>query len=64
MTNRLLITTNPKMTTAVLGLKNPIPQADDFSEGNLWPLGLPACHVAACSFHAALVCQGLIEKEK
>ena len=31
----LLITTNPKMTTAVIGLQNLIPQADDLPEWNV-----------------------------
>ncbi len=31
----LLITTNPKMTTAIIGLQNLIPQADDIPEWNI-----------------------------
>jgi len=63
----LLITTNPKMTTAVIGLQNLIPQADDLPEWNI-ALGaavlvmLPPIMVVL--FMQRWFVKGLIEKEK
>jgi len=63
----LLVTTNPKMTTAVIGLQNLIPQADDLPEWNL-ALGA-AVLVMLPPVLVVLLMQrwfvkGLIEKEK
>ncbi len=63
----LLITTNPKMTTAVIGLQNLIPQADDLPEWNI-ALGA-AVLVMLPPILVVLLMQrwfvkGLIEKEK
>ena len=63
----LLITTNPKMTTAVIGLKNLIPQADDLPE---WNIALCAAllvmlpPVLVVLFMQRWFVKGLIEKEK
>lgn len=63
----LLITTNPKMTTAVIGLQNLIPQADDLPE---WHLALGAAvlvmlpPVLVVLFMQRWFVKGLIEKEK
>lgn len=63
----LLITTNPKMTTAVIGLKNLIPQADDLPE---WNIALCAAllvmlpPVLVVLFMQRWFVRGLIEKEK
>ena len=63
----LLITTNPKMTTAVIGLQNLIPQADDLPE---WNLALGAAllvmlpPVLVVLFMQRWFVKGLIEKEK
>jgi len=63
----LLVTTNPKMTTAVIGLQNLIPQADDLPEWNI-ALGavilvmLPPILVVL--FMQRWFVKGLIEKEK
>jgi len=63
----LLITTNPKMTTAVIGLKNLIPQADDLPE---WNVALCAAllvmlpPVLVVLFMQRWFVKGLIEKEK
>lgn len=63
----LLVTTNPKMTTAVIGLQNLIPQADDLPEWNI-ALGatllvmLPP--VLVVLFMQRWFVKGLIEKEK
>ncbi|WP_300459743.1 ABC transporter permease subunit [Desulfobacula sp.] len=63
----LLITTNPKMTTAVIGLQNLIPQADDLPEWNVALCGvllvmLPP--VLVVLFMQRWFVKGLIEKEK
>jgi len=63
----LLVTTNPKMTTAVIGLQNLIPQADDLPEWNI-ALGA-AVLVMVPPILVVLLMQrwfvkGLIEKEK
>jgi sn-glycerol 3-phosphate transport system permease protein len=63
----LLITTNPKMTTAVIGLLNLIPQADDLPEWNIALCGallvmLPP--VLVVLFMQRWFVKGLIEKEK
>ena len=63
----LLVTTNPKMTTAVIGLQNLIPQADDLPEWNI-ALGA-AVLVMLPPILVVLLMQrwfvkGLIEKEK
>lgn len=63
----LLITTNPKMTTAVIGLRNLIPQADDLPEWNVALCGtllvmLPP--VLVVLFMQRWFVKGLIEKEK
>ncbi len=63
----LLVTTNPKMTTAVIGLQNLIPQADDLPE---WNLALGAAvlvmlpPVLVVLFMQRWFVKGLIEKEK
>ncbi len=63
----LLITTNPKMATAVIGLQNLIPQADDLPE---WNLALGAAllvmlpPVLVVLFMQRWFVKGLIEKEK
>lgn len=63
----LLITTNPKMTTAVIGLQNLIPQADDLPE---WNLALGAAvlvmlpPILVVLFMQRWFVKGLIEKEK
>jgi sn-glycerol 3-phosphate transport system permease protein len=63
----LLITTNPKMTTAVIGLQNLIPQADDLPE---WNVALCAAllvmlpPVLVVLFMQRWFVKGLIEKEK
>lgn len=63
----LLITTNPKMTTAVIGLQNLIPQADDLPE---WNLALGAAilvmlpPVLVVLFMQRWFVKGLIEREK
>jgi sn-glycerol 3-phosphate transport system permease protein len=63
----LLITTNPKMTTAVIGLQNLIPQADDLPE---WNIALCAAllvmlpPVLVVLFMQRWFVKGLIEKEK
>ncbi|ACN13626.1 UgpE [Desulforapulum autotrophicum HRM2] len=63
----LLITTNPKMTTAVIGLQNLIPQADDLPE---WNVALGAAvlvmlpPVLVVLFMQRWFVKGLIEKEK
>lgn len=63
----LLITTNPKMTTAVIGLQNLIPQADDLPE---WNLALGAAvlvmlpPVLVVLFMQRWFVKGLIDKEK
>ena len=63
----LLITTNPKMTTAVIGLQNLIPQADDLPE---WNIALGAAvlvmlpPVLVVLFMQRWFVKGLIEKEK
>ena len=63
----LLVTTNPDMTTAVIGLQNLIPQADDLPEWNVALSGalmvmLPPVLVVL-SMQRWFV-KGLIEKEK
>jgi sn-glycerol 3-phosphate transport system permease protein len=63
----LLITTNPDMTTAVIGLQDLIPQADDLPEWNVALGGallvmLPPVMVVL-SMQRWFV-KGLIEKEK
>ncbi len=63
----LLVTTNPKMTTAVIGLQNLIPQADDLPEWNIALCGallvmLPP--VLVVLFMQRWFVKGLIEKEK
>jgi sn-glycerol 3-phosphate transport system permease protein len=63
----LLITTNPKMTTAVIGLLNLIPQADDLPEWNIALCGallvmLPP--VLVVLFMQRWFVKGLIEREK
>ena len=63
----LLVTTNPKMTTAVIGLQNLIPQADDLPEWNIALAG--ALLVMLPPVLVVLLMQrwfvkGLIEKEK
>jgi sn-glycerol 3-phosphate transport system permease protein len=63
----LLITTNPRMTTAVIGLQNLIPQADDLPEWNVALCGvilvmLPP--VLVVLFMQRWFVKGLIEKEK
>jgi len=63
----LLVTTNPKMTTAVIGLQNLIPQADDLPEWNIALGGallvmLPP--VLVVLFMQRWFVKGLIEKEK
>jgi sn-glycerol 3-phosphate transport system permease protein len=63
----LLVTTNPKMTTAVIGLQNLIPQADDLPEWNVALGGallvmLPP--VLVVLFMQRWFVKGLIEKEK
>jgi len=63
----LLVTTNPKMTTAVIGLQNLIPQADDLPE---WNIALAAAllvmlpPVLVVLFMQRWFVKGLIEKEK
>jgi sn-glycerol 3-phosphate transport system permease protein len=63
----LLVTTNPKMTTAVIGLQNLIPQADDLPE---WNIALGAAllvmlpPVLVVLFMQRWFVKGLIEKEK
>ncbi len=63
----LLITTNPKMTTAVIGLQNLIPQADDLPE---WNIALGAAvlvmlpPILVVLFMQRWFVKGLIEKEK
>ncbi len=63
----LLITTNPKMTTAVIGLQNLIPQADDLPE---WNIALGAAllvmlpPVLVVLFMQRWFVKGLVEKEK
>jgi len=63
----LLITTNPKMTTAVIGPQNLIPQADDLPE---WNIALGAAilvmlpPVLVVLFMQRWFVKGLIEKEK
>ncbi|MDA3917759.1 MAG: ABC transporter permease subunit [Deltaproteobacteria bacterium] len=63
----LLVTTNPKMTTAVIGLQNLIPQADDLPE---WNLALGAAilvmlpPILVVLFMQRWFVKGLIEKEK
>lgn len=63
----LLVTTNPKMTTAVIGLQNLIPQADDLPE---WNVALGAAvlvmlpPVLVVLFMQRWFVKGLIEKEK
>lgn len=63
----LLITTNPKMTTAVIGLQNLIPQADDIPE---WNIALAAALVVMLPpilvvlFMQRWFVKGLVEKEK
>ena len=63
----LLITTNPKMATAVIGLQNLIPQADDLPE---WNLALGAAvlvmlpPVLVVLFMQRWFVKGLIEREK
>ena len=63
----LLITTNPDMTTAVIGLQDLIPQADDLPE---WNVALGAAltgHASTGSgrfVNAALVCQRTYRKRK
>ncbi len=63
----LLVTTNPKMTTAVIGLQNLIPQADDLPE---WNLALGAAvlvmlpPVLVVLFMQRWFVKGLIEREK
>ncbi|MBT7260711.1 MAG: ABC transporter permease subunit, partial [Desulfobacula sp.] len=63
----LLVTTNPKMTTAVIGLQNLIPQADDLPE---WNIALCATllvmlpPVLVVLFMQRWFVKGLIEKEK
>ena len=63
----LLVTTHPKMTTAVIGLQNLIPQADDLPEWNVALAGallvmLPPILVVL--FMQRWFVKGLIEKEK
>ncbi len=63
----LLVTTNVKMTTAVIGLQNLIPQADDLPEWNIALAGallvmLPP--VLVVLFMQRWFVKGLIEKEK
>jgi len=63
----LLITTNPKMTTAVIGLQNLIPQADDLPYWNVAMAGalivmLPP--VLVVLFMQRWFVKGLVEKEK
>ena len=63
----LLITTNPKMTTAVIGLQDLIPQADDLPEWNVALGGallvmLPP--VLVVLFMQRWFVKGLIEREK
>lgn len=63
----LLVTTNTKMTTAVIGLQNLIPQADDLPEWNIALGGavlvmLPP--VLVVLFMQRWFVKGLIEKEK
>ncbi len=63
----LLVTTNTKMTTAVIGLQNLIPQADDLPE---WNIALAAAllvmlpPVLVVLFMQRWFVKGLIEKEK
>jgi len=63
----LLVTTNPKMTTAVIGLQSLIPQADDLPE---WNVALGAAilvmlpPVLVVLFMQRWFVKGLIEKEK
>ncbi len=63
----LLITTNPKMTTAIIGLQNLIPQADDLPE---WNIALGAAllvmlpPVLVVLFMQRWFVKGLVEKEK
>ncbi|MCG8634312.1 MAG: ABC transporter permease subunit [Desulfobacterales bacterium] len=63
----LLVTTNPKMTTAVIGLQNLIPQADDLPE---WNIALGAAilvmlpPILVVLFMQRWFVKGLIEKEK
>ena len=63
----LLVTTNPKMTTAVIGLQSLIPQADDLPE---WNIALGAAilvmlpPVLMVLFMQRWFVKGLIEKEK
>ena len=63
----LLVTTNPKMTTAVIGLQNLIPQADDLPE---WNVALGAAllvmlpPILVVLFMQRWFVKGLIEKEK
>ncbi|MCP4719991.1 MAG: ABC transporter permease subunit [Desulfobacteraceae bacterium] len=63
----LLVTTNPKMTTAVIGLQNLIPQADDLPE---WNIALCAAllvmlpPILVVLFMQRWFVKGLIEKEK
>ncbi len=63
----LLVTTNTKMTTAVIGLQNLIPQADDLPE---WNIALGAAllvmlpPILVVLFMQRWFVKGLIEKEK
>lgn len=63
----LLVTTNPKMTTAVIGLQNLIPQADDLPE---WNIALGAAllvmlpPVLVVLFMQRWFVKGLIERDK
>lgn len=63
----LLITTNPKMTTAVIGLQNLIPQADDIPE---WNVALAAAlmvmlpPILVVLFMQRWFVKGLVEREK
>ncbi len=63
----LLITTNPKMTTAVIGLQNLIPQADDLPE---WNVAMAAAlivmlpPVLVVLFMQRWFVKGLVERDK
>jgi sn-glycerol 3-phosphate transport system permease protein len=63
----LLVTTNPKMTTAVIGLQNLIPQADDLPE---WNIALGAAilvmlpPILVVLFMQRWFVKGLIERDK
>jgi len=63
----LLITTNPKMTTAVIGLQNLIPQADDlpfWNEAMAAALIVMAPPILLVLFMQRWFVKGLVEREK